>query len=97
MNQWLKDLFKNNGKARGVLYLSISALSVIAADLTSLSAWLLIVRTKLKDYEIDWVDYVIAIVFVAKTLTVAALVSGNTLRAFIDQHLSRETKPKDTP
>lgn len=96
MKEYLKRLFKNNGVARGWLYVVNTAATMLAVDLLAFGAWLYTHHGQLRDYQIDWLlDTLLVVAFVlGKLLSVAAGIT-NTLRAYLDQHLSK-TKNEET-
>lgn len=98
MKEYLQRLFKNNGIARGWLYVVNTAATMLAVDLLAFGAWLYTHHNQLRDYQIDWLldSLLVAAFVVGKLLSVAAGVT-NTLRAYLDQHLSKkDEKNTDT-
>lgn len=96
MKEYLRKLVKNNGVARGWLYVVNTAATMLAVDLLAFGSWLYTHHGSLRDYQIDWlVDPLLILAFVVgKLLSVAAGVT-NTIRAYLDQHLSKTSKNED--
>lgn len=90
MKEYLQRLFKNNGIARGWLYVVNTAATMLAVDLLAFGAWLYTHHNQLRDYKIDWLldTLLVAAFVIGKLLSVAAGVT-NTIRAYLDQHLSK--------
>lgn len=97
MKDYLKRLMRNNGIARGWLYVINTAATMLAVDLLAFGAWLYTHHGQLRDYQIDWlVDSLLVTAFVlGKLLSVAAGVT-NTVRAYLDQHLSKSKNEENT-
>lgn len=91
MREYIRKLFTNNGIARGWLYVVNTAAAMLAVDLLALGAWLFTHHAALRDYKIDWLldPLLVMAIVVGKLLSVAAGVT-NTVRAYLDQHLSKK-------
>ena len=96
MKDYLKRLFRNNGIARGWLYVVNTAATMLAVDLLAFGAWLYTHHSQLRDYQIDWLldTLLVAAFVIGKLFSVTAGVT-NTIRAYLDQHLSK-TKNEET-
>lgn len=65
--------------------------TVLSSDLVVLCGWLWVNRAKLEAYKITSIGVLIVTCFVLKSLVFAAIGAMNTMRAYLDQHLSRNT------
>lgn len=90
MKDYFKRLFTNNGVARGWLYVINTAATMLAVDLLAFGGWLYTHHASLRDYQIDWLvdSLLVAAIVIGKLLSVAAGIT-NTIRAYLDQHLSK--------
>lgn len=89
---YLSKLFKNNGVARGWLYIINCFAAVITADLVLLASLL-----AQDPHFLDNTPLIVCLVFILKTLFQSILLTSNTMRAYIDQHLSRKPDQPEPP
>lgn len=89
MIKFLASFFKNNGHLRGGLYIMCSVLPILGADLALLCVWLMQHRGKLIDMPVTRIDVLIVLAIIARFVVGYASTGFVTLRAYLDQHLSR--------
>lgn len=90
MKDYFKQLFTNNGIARGWLYVIIAFATAVGDDLWALAQWLVANREMLAANEIHWfVDLPLVIAAFSAKALMACVAVGNVIRAYLDQHLTR--------
>lgn len=89
MKEYFTKLFKNNGVARGWLYIVIALATNLGDDLYAAGQWLVENREMLINRPFSWVDIPTVSAIVCAKVALAAAAAGNTLRAYMDQHLTR--------
>lgn len=89
MRDYLRRLFKNNGLARGGLYIIIALATNLGDDLYQASTWLMDNRDTLLARPFTAVDALAGSALVVSKLVLAIAAAGNVIRAYMDQHLSR--------
>lgn len=97
MKTYIKLLFRNNGIARGWMYLIAAAGGVIVADLGVLGAWLWSNWDFVSENIGNWVLWLVTLVYVAKTVISAGIQGIVAIRAYLDQHLSKPPKEPHEP
>lgn len=89
MKDYLQRLFKNNGVARGWLYVITALALALGDDLYEFGKWLVENRAMLIERPFAWVDPV-TMMFLGGGKAILAIGSAlMTLRAYLDQHLTK--------
>jgi hypothetical protein len=97
MKVYLQRLFKNNGVARGWLYVITALALSLGDDAYEFGKWLVDQREMLIAREMSIFDGCALFFLSGGKLFLAAGAALNTLRAYLDQHLSKkDEKNTDT-
>ena len=95
MKEYLKRLFKNNGIARGWLYVITTIAFALGDDAYEFGRWLVEQREMLITRDVSIVDGFALFFLSGGKIFLAVGAALNTLRAYLDQHLSKKDE-KDT-
>lgn len=95
MKEYLKRLFKNNGVARGWLYVITTLALALGDDAYEFGRWLVEQRDMLIARDVSIVDGFALFFLSGGKIFLAFGAALNTLRAYLDQHLSKKDE-KDT-
>ena len=95
MKEYLKRLFRNNGVARGWLYVITTVAFALGDDAYEFGRWLVEQRDMLITRDVSIVDGFALFFLSGGKILLAVGAALNTLRAYLDQHLSK-TKNEET-
>jgi hypothetical protein len=97
MKEYLKRLLRNNGIARGWLYIITTLALAIGDDMYEFGRWLVDNRETLIARELSVFDGISLAFLSGGKVFLAIGAALNTLRAYLDQHLSKAKNEDKTP
>jgi hypothetical protein len=97
MKEYLKRLLRNNGIARGWLYIITALALAIGDDMYEFGRWLVDNREMLIARELSVFDGISLAFLSGGKVFLAIGAALNTLRAYLDQHLSKTKNEDKTP
>lgn len=96
MKEYLRKLVKNNGVARGWLYVVTTLALTLGDDMYEFGQWLVANRDMLLARDLVVLDLPTFTFLAGGKVFLALGAALNTLRAYLDQHLSKTSKNEDT-
>jgi hypothetical protein len=96
MKEYLKRLLRNNSLARGWLYVITAIALALGDDLHEFGNWLVANRDMLIARELSIFDGLSLTVLTSGKLLLAIGSALTTLRAYLDQHLSKTKNEENT-